>query len=127
MFSGSWKVLFSIPGREIGGFMPSFNQVDITVLRKVVDLLTEGKSVAEVFLDNTVNGISLLEIKEIESILKSEAKNPLARLEDAGRASVLNYNVPTSTSYRGLLYIFIRHPQLDMGSQYDWFKDEVKK
>jgi len=64
-------------------------EIDIKILRKVVTLLIEGNSAAEIFLDDTVGDISLEKIKEIESIIKSEAKNPLVKLDDTGRASIL--------------------------------------
>jgi len=100
-------------------------EIDIKILRKVVTLLIEGNSAAEIFLDDTVGDISLEKIKEIESIIKSEAKNPLVKLDDTGRASILNYNVPNSTSYRGINFVILRHPNFD---NYDWFhEDNVKK
>ena len=106
--------------------MASYDHVDANMLRKVVKLLTEGKSVADVFVDATISGITLEQIKEIESILISEAKNPLVRLEDAGKASILSYNLPTSSSYKGFRYIVMSRPEL-AEPNYDWFKDETKK
>lgn len=90
----------------------------------LVKLLTEGKSVTDIFLDPNFTEYSLERIKELESIVKNE--NPVVKFDEAGRASILNYNVPNSTSYKGLNYIILRHPKLE-GPDFDWFRDEVKK
>jgi hypothetical protein len=106
--------------------MADYDQVDIKVLRKVIELLTAGASTAEVFLDPAVIDMTLEQIKEVESVLKSGARNSLTKFEDTGKSSILNYNVPNSTSYKGLRYVFLRDPNLD-GPEYDWFKEETKK
>jgi hypothetical protein len=66
---------------------------NIDVLRKVVKLLLDGKSVSEIFVDDNVGNISLERIKEIALMVQNE--NPMIKLGgpnvDAGRASVLNY------------------------------------
>lgn len=103
--------------------MNETGQTDITMLRKVVKMLLEGKSAAEIFLDETLDGISLEKIKETEALVRNE--NPLVKMDDIGKASVLNYNMPSSTSYRGLLYLALKHPNLEE-TNYDWFIDAVK-
>ena len=72
---------------------------NIEVIRKVVKLLLDGKSVSEIFVDN-VGNISLEKIKEIALMVQNE--NPMIKLGgpnvDAGRASILNYNMQSSRS-----------------------------
>jgi len=68
--------------------MADYDQVDIKVLRKVVELLAAGASVAEVFLDAAITGITLEQIKDVESTLKSDARNSLAKFEDRTRVRI---------------------------------------
>jgi len=88
--------------------------LDNIILKKIVKQLLEGKSAAEIFLDETIDGsISLEKIKELELLVKNE--QPVIKLQpnSVGEAAVLNYNVPTSTSYSGLSYIILEHPKLN--------------
>jgi hypothetical protein len=69
---------------------------NIDVIRKVVKLLLDGKSVSEIFVDgNNVGNVSLERIKEIALMVQNE--NPMIKLGgpnvDAGRASILNYRL----------------------------------
>ncbi len=99
---------------------------DLELERKIVKLLLEGQSVAEIFVNN-VGKISLERIKEIASLVQNE--NPMIKLSgpnvDAGRASILNYNVPNSTSYRMINFVMLNHDGLN-GPTYDWFNDDLK-
>lgn len=105
--------------------MPNTGNDDVETLREVVRLLMQGKSAAEIFLDQNVDSVSLEKIKELELVVRNE--EPLIKLndKDAGRAPMLNYNVPNSTSYRGRNYIILSHPKLD-GPKFEWFVDAVK-
>ncbi len=101
---------------------------NIDVIRKVVKLLLDGKSVSEIFVDgNNVGNISLERIKEIALMVQNE--NPMIKLGgpnvDAGRASVLNYNVPNSTSYKMINFVILHNNNL-VEPHYDWFTDDLK-
>ncbi len=56
-------------------------------------------------------------------IVKDEQLVVKFDVQYAGRSSVLNYNVPNSTSYIGLNYIILKHQKLDAKSGFEWFRD----
>lgn len=50
----------------------------------------------------------------------SNQSEPLSKFQQGGRASIINYNIPDTTSYGGQGYI-------DLGINSDWFADEAKQ
>ena len=91
-------------------------------MRQVIKQLLEGKSASDVFLSTTLDStMSLAKIKELELIVQNEQPVVKFDSQQAGKAAVINYNIPSSTSYSGLNYVILDHPKLRQNQQFEWF------